>query len=60
MRNGREELVSDRRFNTAAILATYLGPDAIGPERIAWNVDDPNKLKLQLGGRRLCPDHPAQ
>ena len=51
IRNAAGELVSDRRFNTSSILATYLGPDAVGPERIAWDVDNPNRLKLALPGR---------
>ena len=49
-RNARGELVSDRRFNTTSILSTYLGPDAVGPDQIAWNIDDPNKLRLELPG----------
>lgn len=51
MRNGRGELVPDRRFNTSSILATYLGRDAVGPDRITWDIDNPNKLRLELPGR---------
>ena len=50
IRNAAGDLVSDRRFNTSSILATYLGPEAVGPDRIAWDVDNPNRLKLSLPG----------
>ena len=53
IRNAAGELVSDRRFNTSSILATYLGPDAVGADRIAWDVDNPNRLKLSLPGMLL-------
>ena len=54
IRNAAGDLVSDRRFNTSSILATYLGPEAVGPDRIAWDVDNPNRLKLSLPGVGFC------
>lgn len=49
-RNGQGQVVYDRRFNTAALLASYYGSAIDFAGRIRWNVDDPNALSLTLPG----------
>lgn len=52
IRNSRDQVVMDRRFNTASLMHTYLGMDAADvAQRIAWDVDDPNLLEMRLPNR---------
>jgi hypothetical protein len=52
MRNARGEVVPDRRYNTASLLAAYM-PGTSAAELAAgvdWDVDDPNRLELRVPG----------
>jgi hypothetical protein len=51
MRNQSQRVIYDRRFNTAALLASYYGPKADFSGRIAWNPNDPNVLSLTVPGQ---------
>jgi hypothetical protein len=51
VRNARGQVVTDRRFNTAALMATYLGLEAGAVAAgIRWDLDDPNLLQMGLPG----------
>jgi hypothetical protein len=51
IRNPRGQVVTDRRFNTASLMHTYLGLEQAAVEnRITWNVADPNRLDMTLPG----------
>lgn len=54
-RNPRGQVIADRRFNTASLMATYLGLDADNvASRIRWDAGDPNRLDMSLpGGLRV-------
>ena len=47
-RNSRGQVILDRRYNTAALMAMYYGKDAPFIRGITWNKDDPNDLSLAL------------
>lgn len=50
MRNSRDQIVIDRRFNTAQLMGMYL--DRPVPEdNITWNPDNPNQLRMNIPGR---------
>jgi len=50
-RNSRQQVVLDRRSNTASMLEVYMGPKADKIyDRIQWDVDDPNVLRLSVPG----------
>ncbi|KAG2439703.1 hypothetical protein HYH02_010582 [Chlamydomonas schloesseri] len=49
-RNGAGRVVYDRAFNTAAMLSMYYDKTLSFKERIAWSIDDPNVLTLQMPG----------
>lgn len=47
--NARGQVVPDRRFNTSALMETYLGiPKESVAENIEWNIDNPNMLQMRL------------
>ncbi|KAG7672334.1 hypothetical protein Ndes2526B_g09161 [Nannochloris sp. 'desiccata'] len=51
IRNPRGQVVTDRRYNTASLMHTYLGLEQAAVEnRITWNVADPNRLDMSLPG----------
>jgi hypothetical protein len=51
IRNPRGQVVTDRRYNTASLMHTYLGLEQAAVEnRIKWNVADPNRLDMALPG----------
>ena len=50
MHNQRGNVITDRRFNTASLMAVYLGKDAVAAKSIDWNPDDPNVLSMNLPG----------
>ncbi|WIA35155.1 hypothetical protein OEZ86_003627 [Tetradesmus obliquus] len=50
MRNDSGKVVYDRRFNTAALLATYYGSNVDFAGRIQWDAKDPNSLILNMPG----------
>jgi len=51
IRNPRGQVVTDRRYNTASLMHTYLGLEQAAVEnRITWNVGDPNRLDMSLPG----------
>jgi hypothetical protein len=51
IRNPRGQVVTDRRYNTASLMHTYLGLEQAAVEnRISWNVADPNRLDISLPG----------
>ena len=51
IRNARGRIITDRRFNTASLMAIYLGKDAITSRAMTWNPDDPNTLEMNLPGQ---------
>ena len=50
IRNSSGRVVTDRKFNTASLMALYLGKDAIPARSIKWNPQDPNTLVMNLPG----------
>jgi hypothetical protein len=48
IRNPNGRIVLDRRFNTAAMLSTYYGGLDSILQSVAWDIQDPNELTLQL------------
>eukprot|EP00803_Ostreobium_quekettii_P007750 evm.model.scf_1668.5 EVM.evm.TU.scf_1668.5 scf_1668:27419-33693(-) len=48
--NSRNEVITDRRYNTASLMEMYYGTEIDFVNRINWNPDDPNVLKLSLPG----------
>lgn len=51
IRNPRGQVVTDRRFNTASLMHTYLGlEENLVQNRIKWDVNDPNRLDMSLPG----------
>lgn len=50
MRNDRGHVITDRRFNTASLMAIYLGKDAVASDSMNWNPNDPNTLSMNLPG----------
>lgn len=51
IRNGQGKVISDRAFNTAALVELYMGKIAgMDSNRLDWNMDDPNVLTLRLPG----------
>lgn len=49
VRNSRDQVVYDRRFNTASLLHTYIGQDASDlAQCITWDINDPNILDVSL------------
>ncbi|KAK9796302.1 hypothetical protein WJX73_009432 [Symbiochloris irregularis] len=50
IRNQQGLVITDRRFNTASLMALYLGKDAISVNRVDWNPNDPNLLNIRLPG----------
>ena len=48
-RNKGGKVIIDRAFNTAKLISMY-NPDAISGDRISWNPEDPNLLKIFLPG----------
>ncbi|KAK9840049.1 hypothetical protein WJX74_002564 [Apatococcus lobatus] len=48
-RNKGGKVIIDRAFNTAKLISMY-NPDAGSMDRISWNPDDPNLLKIFLPG----------
>lgn len=50
IRNHKGRVITDRRFNTASLMALYLGKDAIDARKMTWNPDDPNTLVMNLPG----------
>eukprot|EP00775_Hariotina_reticulata_P012362 gene12362-12497_t len=50
MRNPSGDVIYDRRFNTAALLATYYGSNMDFAGRISWDPQDPNSLSLLMPG----------
>lgn len=63
MRNSRDQIVIDRRFNTAQLMGMYL--DRPVPEDdITWNPDNPNQLRMnipgaQQSGTAMCTSAPS-
>ena len=48
-----------RHFNTAHLLAHYMGDKALSGDAIAWNPNDPNILSIRLPGGSLAHQHGA-
>ena len=46
-------LGAQRQFNTAHLLAHYMGDKALSGDAIAWNRNDPNTLSIRLPGESL-------
>lgn len=57
-RNGQDDVVPDRQFNTASLMATYMGgPLEKYSKSITWSMGEPNVLQLELPGMTVCVDH---
>lgn len=53
-RNEKDAIVPDRQFNTASLMAYYMGGGLEQYSRsITWAVGDPNVLQLDLPGTIL-------
>lgn len=52
-------LDAQRQFNTAHLLAHYMGDKALSGDAIAWNRNDPNILSIRLPGGSLLHEHGA-
>lgn len=50
IQNGRGQVVLDRRFNTVEMLKLYYADAKDLSQRIQWNINDPNGLRLSLPG----------
>ena len=50
VKNGKGQVVIDRRHNVKSLMNLYMGRDAISDARISWNQDDPNKMAVRLPG----------
>lgn len=50
IQNSSGQVILDRRFNTGAMLQPYYPSDVDWTQRIRWNPDDPNSLRLSLPG----------
>ena len=50
---------AQRQFNTAHLLAHYMGDKALSGDAIAWNRNDPNILSIRLPGGSSCYNHCA-
>ena len=48
-------LGAQRQFNTAHLLAHYMGDQALSGDAIAWNRNDPNILSIRLPGGSFAP-----
>lgn len=48
--NARGQVVLDRKYNTAEMLGMYMKDHELLENRIKWNVDDPNGLRVSVPG----------
>jgi len=50
IRNKKQKVIIDRRFNLASLMNVYMGRNVVEQQDIAWNPDDPNRMAVQLPG----------
>jgi hypothetical protein len=51
IRNKKQKVIIDRRFNLASLMNVYLGRNVVEQQGISWDADDPNRMAVQLPGQ---------
>jgi len=49
-RNGAGKVVMDRKFNTLELLELYMGEGTNMEDRITWDINNPNDMRISLPG----------
>ena len=52
IRNKKQKVIIDRRFNLASLMNVYMGKNVVQQQGISWNPDDPNRMSVNLPGAR--------